>query len=216
MKKISIVFLLFVLPSFLLAQTNVDKLVQTLDSLGLSSFDHWKVSPDLKLLQGMTGDPTQPGFDDSKWENLSLNQSIYPDTCWIRKEITLPRFNLGQPVSGKIKVLVSVDDYGYLWVNGVSKGYFPWDGEFDLTDNAQPGQKFLIAIKACNTGGPLRLIRAEIQTENTSEMRSMIQDFSLSLKVGQKMLGFDTYQTSGGKKEDPGIDKSKSSREEKL
>jgi len=216
MKKISIVFLLFVLPSFLLAQTNVDKLVQTLDSLGLSSFDHWKVSPDLKLLQGMTGDPTQPGFDDSKWENLLLNQSIYPDTCWIRKEITLPRFNLGQPVSGKIKFLVTVDDYGYLWVNGESKGYFPWDGEFVLTDNAQPGQKFLIVIKACNTGGPLRLLRAEIQTENTSEMRSMIQDFSLSLKVGQKMLGFDTYQTSGGKKEDPGIDKAKAPREEKL
>src|SRR5208283_2123620 len=184
--------------------------------LGLSSFDHWKVSPDLKILQGMTGDPTKPGFDDSKWETLSLNQSIYPDTCWLRKEITLPRQNLGQPVSGKIKFLVSVDDYGYLWVNGESKGYFPWDGEFVLTDNAQPGQKFLLVIKACNTGGPLRLLRAEIQTKSTSELRSLIQDFSLSLKVGQKLLGFDTYQTSGGKKEDPGIDKSKTSREEKL
>lgn len=147
---------------------------------------------------------------------MALNQSIYPDTCWIRKEITLPRLNLGQSISGRIKFLVSVDDYGYLWVNGESKGYFPWDGEFILTDNAQPGQKFLIVIKACNTGGPLRLLRAKIQPEQGSELRSMIEDFSLSLAVGQKLLGFDTYQTSGGKKEDPGIDKSKANRDEKL
>jgi len=34
---------------------------------------------------------------------------------------------LGAP--GAVKV--SVDDAGYLWVNGESKGYFAWDGDFD-------------------------------------------------------------------------------------
>jgi len=214
--KTFFLILLALIPSFILAQTNVDKLTRTLDSLTLASIDHWKVSPDLKKMTGMTGDPTQPGFDDSKWETLALNHSIYPDTCWLRKEFVLPQSFLGQPIKGKVKFLVSVDDYGYLWVNGESKGFFPWDGEFILTDNAQPGQKFVFAIKACNTGGPLRLLRAELQFESTPQLRNELQDFALSLKVGQKLLGFDTYQTAGGKKEDPGIDKSKMNHDEKV
>ena len=216
MKPTVIILALLLYSSLLTAQTNVEKLAQTLDSLSLVSFNNWKVSPDLKALKELGDKPAQPGFDDSKWDNLNINASIYPDSCWIRKEITLPVRYLGQPITGSIKFLVSVDDYGYLWVNGESKGYFPWDGEFELTKNAQAGQKFLIAIKAINTGGPLRLLRAEMRPENTSSLVQAIQDFSLSLQVGQKLLSFDTYQTNARKKEDPGIDKSTMDRDEKA
>lgn len=219
MKKSLLLFLIFnfafLIPApSLLAQSNVDKLVQALDSLSLASFNNWKVSPDLKTLK-LSGDPTQPGFDDSRWDNLKLNQSIYPDSCWIRKEISLPKSFLGQQISGPIKFLVSVDDYGYLWVNGESKGHFPWDGEFELTKDAKAGQKFIIAIKAINTGGPLRLIRAELRLEKTSALVKTLSDFSLSLQVGQKLLSFDTYQTNARKKEDPKVDKSSMDKSEK-
>src|SRR5258706_8176305 len=199
---------------FLPAQSNVDRLVRSLDSLGTVSFNNWKVSPDLKTLRAMAGDPTKPGFDDSKWDNLTLDQSIYPDSCWIRKEIMLPELILGQPTGGTVRFLTSVDDYGYLWVNGENKGYFPWDGNVELTKDAKPGQKFLIAIKACNTGGPLRLIRAEMRTSLTSSLRKTIEDLSMSLRVGQKLLGFDTYQTNARLKVDPKIDNSKIAKEE--
>jgi len=199
----------------LVGQTNVDRLVRVLDSLGMVSVDNWKVSPDIKLLRGDQGDPTKPMYDDSKWDNLTLNQSIYPDTCWIRKEVTIPERYLGQPMKGPITLSLSVDDYGYLWVNGESKGYFPWDGEFELTKDVRPGEKFLIAIKACNTGGPLRLIRAEIRTALTSSLRKTIEDISLSVRVAQKLLGFDSYQSNARVKVDPKIDKSKMTREEK-
>src|SRR6267143_1219176 len=197
------------------APTNVDKVVKALDSMGTVSYDEWKVSPDLKNARAITGDPAKPGFDDSKWENLKINQWIYPDSCWIRKEIVLPARILGQPVSGAVKFLVSVDDFGYCWINGESKGYFPWDGEFELTRDAKPGQKFLIAIKAINTGGPLRLLRAQIESEASKPFHKRIEDFSLSLQVGQKLLSFDTYQTNAHKKEDPHIDKSTLDRAEK-
>src|ERR1051326_4005735 len=212
-----LLILLFLLPlESVHSQTNVDKLVRALDSLGTVSFNNWKVSPDLKTFRPGKGDTTKPDFDDSKWDNLTLNQSIYPDSCWIRKEIILPPLILGKPTGGAVKFLTSVDDYGYLWVNGESKGFFPWDGEFELTRDAKPGQKFLIAIKAINTGGPLRLIRAEIETEKTKPIRSMVQDLTLGLRVGQKLLGFDTYQTNAHKREDPHIDKSTLSRDEKI
>ena len=40
--------LLLLVPSILLAQTPVDRLARTLDSLSMISFDEWKMSPDLK------------------------------------------------------------------------------------------------------------------------------------------------------------------------
>jgi alpha-mannosidase len=202
------------LPVVLSAQTNVDKLVKALDSLSLASFNEWKVSPDLKGFKPI-GDPTKAGFDDSSWETLKLNQNIYPDSCWIRKEIVMPSKILGKTIKGPMKLEVSVDDYGYMWINGVSKGYFPWDGEFELTKDAKSGDRYLIVIKAINTGGPLRLIRAQISSTELQPLRSMIENLSLSMRVGQKLLGFDTYQTSSNKRVDPKTDLSTMDKVEK-
>ncbi len=205
---------LFLLPLSLFPQSNVDKLVKALDSLTLASYNDWKVSPDLRYYTP-AGDPTKPGFDDSKWNSLALDQSIYLDSCWIRKDIILPKKILGKPVSGPMRLVVAVDDYGSLWVNGVSKGYFPWDGDFLLTDNAKPGEKFTIAIRAINTGGPLRLITAKIQSDEAKALRTTVDNLSLSFRVGQKLLSFDTYQTSSNQRVDPGTDKSTMDRPEK-
>ena len=214
MKIIRYLAVLLLLPVLLSAQSNVDKLVKALDSLSLASFNDWKVSPDLKGFKP-NGDPTKAGFDDSSWETLKLNQHIYPDSCWIRKEIVLPASILGKAIRGPLKLDVSVDDYGYMWINGVSKGYFPWDGEFELTKDAKPGERFLIVIKAINTGGPLRLMRAQIASAELQPLRAKLENLSLSMRVGQKLLGFDTYQTSSNKSVDPKTDLSIMDRAEK-
>jgi len=207
MKKIFLLFFLTLdCSSLSISQTNVDKLTNAIDSLTAFSFNNWRISPDLS--KKIDGNPTSPGFDDSGWGILKVDEKNYNDSCWLRKEIILPNTILGKPVKGKITFLISVDDYGYFYVNGENKGYFPWDGEFTLTENAKPGDKFLIAIKAINTGGPLRLLQARIDMEGTKDLRQSILDFSLSLKVGQKLLSFDTYQTNARVKTDPGIDKS--------
>jgi alpha-mannosidase len=216
MKKRILLFLF--LPVLVHTQTPVDLLSRKLDSLTSFVYNDWKMSPDLKYRNSIKGDPTAVGFDDSKWDNLKLDQLVYPDSCWLRKEIVLPEKMLGEPVGGVVRFLVTVDDYGYLWVNGESKGRFLWDGEFELTKNAKPGDKFVIAVKAINTGGPLRILRSEIETEKIQSIRRSIKDFSISIQVGQRLLNFDTYQENAysGQKEDPGIDKSKLNRGEKT
>ena len=110
MKSFARVCLLVLLPLTAVSQTNVDRLVKALDSLSLASFNDWKMSPDLKGFKP-NGDPTQPGFDDSGWSTLKLNQNVYPDSCWLRKEIVLPTTILGRAVGGAMRLLVSVDDY---------------------------------------------------------------------------------------------------------
>lgn len=196
------------------AQSPVDRLVAGLDSLGSLRYDGWQCSPDLKAYRP-TGNPALPGFDDSAWPPIRLRSELNSDSVWLRKTIVLPRTVLGMPVEGKVRLLVSVDDYGYLWVNGESRGFFPWDGDFVLTDSARPGQLFTLAVKAMNTGGPLRLLRAELVLEGASPLRQKILDLALSLKVGQKLLSHDSYQTNARRRIDPGIDKTTIPREEK-
>jgi alpha-mannosidase len=199
----------FLLSAILFPQSNVDRLVQSLDALATLSYDSWKYSPYLTRNDIHAAALSQPGFDDSSWQTMKLGQSYSLDFCWLRKEIALPERMLGQPVSGPQKLLLTVDDAAYLWVNGESKGYFAWNGEYELTKDGQPGEKFLIVIKAINSGGPLRLLRAEVEPEELKPLRQSIQDLSLSFRVGQKLLSFDTYQTSSRKREDLGIDKSR-------
>ncbi|MHB1685847.1 MAG: alpha-mannosidase [Ignavibacteriaceae bacterium] len=216
MKAIGYFFIFILFQSMLLAQTNVDRLAFQLDSLS-SSYDNWKISGNLSDKNTVfKGNPYDINFDDSSWSTLTIGENNYDDSCWLRKEIILPDKILGEQVQGKITLLLSVDDYGYLWVNGESKGYFPWDGDFVLTENGKPGEKFMIAIKAINTGGPLRLLRAKLQTESSVSTQEMIKDFILSMKVGQKLLSFDTYQTNSSLKVDPHIDKSTIDRNEKI
>ena len=197
------------------AQTQVDKITGQLDSLSTFSFNNWKISGDLTSNK-ISGNPSLKNFNDSQWKNVKLDESVYVDSCWLRKEITIPEEYLGQVISGKVKLLVSVDDYGYMYINGENKGYFPWDGEFTLSENVKPGEKFLIAIKAINTGGPLRLIRAQLDLDAVKPLQQKIQDLTLSLQVGQKLLSFDTYQTNSRVKVDPRIDKSTMNRDEKI
>ena len=193
------------------AETQVDRLVTKLATLTELSYDDWKASPDIAKA-GIEGDgPSRPTFDDTAWSTLKIGESIRPDSCWLRKKIVLPKRYLGLPVSGPARLKIAVDDAGYLWVDGQSKGYFPWDGDFELTKDAKPGQSFFIAVKAINTGGPLRLLRAQIELalrpEGGGDLRQRAQDLSLSLRVGQKLLSFDTYQTSARNKIDPGVDR---------
>ena len=205
--KTKIILLLFVALQ-MLGQTNVDRVAKALDTLAVISFNDWKMSPDLSK-EKISGNPAAVVYDDSKWKNLKLREWIYPDSCWLRKEIILPDKILGQPISGTLKFFVEIDDEGYLFINGEYKGFIPWAGEFELTQNAKPGEKVVIAIRAINTEGPMGLLRAEVENVGLRKMVNNIAGIALSLRTAQKLLSFDTYQTSSNQKTDPGTDRSK-------
>lgn len=193
-------------------QTNVDKLVEQLELISNATFDNWRYTTDFTLdVQELS----RPDYDDAHWRPLKINEHIYPDSCWLRKVIELPEYIGGLPVQGRIKFLVSVDDYGYFYLDGKNLGHFPWNGEFVLTEEGRPGMRFVILIKAVNTGGPLRLLRARLDFAEDAPVRQLTDNLILSMKVGQKLLSFDTYQTNERVRVDPGIDRSKMDAEEK-
>ncbi len=67
MKKlffIANIFFFFI--SIIMAQTNVDKLTNALDSLTAYNFNNWRISPNLS--NPIEGNPASPEFDDSNWK----------------------------------------------------------------------------------------------------------------------------------------------------
>ncbi|MFZ5516853.1 MAG: glycoside hydrolase family 38 C-terminal domain-containing protein [Candidatus Zhuqueibacterota bacterium] len=216
MKKILLlIWIVLVSASCILAQeqhpTVIDQVCNHLDSALNIRFDHWKYSAT------MTPDAWKPDFNDAAWKTLALDEEVFPDSAWLRRTIVIPNSILGKkPDGGRLTFLVTVDDAGFCWIDGQKKGLFKWDGAFVLTEQAQPGQKFDIAIKAINTGGPLRIIDAKIVWDRVAPISQQIEDYALSLQVGQKLLSNDTYLRIGRTRLDSGVDHSEVPQQQRI
>lgn len=201
------------------AGNEVDALVARLSELTLARVEHWKVSDDLKKsgLDEQGDAPAAPSFDDTAWSSYALDARTDHDACWFRRTIVLPAFASGRKVAGKVTLDLGVDDAAEVFVDGVRRAKFGWTGTVELTSDAKPGDRFLVAIRALNTGGPLRLFRAGLSFEDPAmaSTRRAVEDLSLSLRVAQKLLSFDTYQTNARRTTDPRIDRSTLDRAEK-
>lgn len=131
--------------------TNVDRLVSSLDSVAANAYvNDWRVSPDFSTAV-LGGDPTEVCFDDALWKKEKLGDEISLDSCWIRKGIILPNSTLGKEIHGKVDLYLRLVSYGYMWIGG----YFPFDREFVLTDDAKPvpfrGQHVFVDTKKNST-----------------------------------------------------------------
>ncbi len=191
--------------------SKVDQICAVLEQELSLQMDEWKYS------NQMFADAWKPNFSDKDWKNIIINEQVYPDSAWLRKQITIPSRILGTKVDGgTIRFLVTVDDAGICWINGEKKGLFKWNGEYVLTEDARPGDKFDIAIKAINTGGPMRLLRAELEWDKVKTLSKEVQSYVTSLKTGQKLLSDDTYLKTGRVKLDTGIDQSTIPKERRI
>ena len=120
----------------------------------------------------------EPAFDDSSWKsaNASSFQWGTEEIAWLRTKITVPDDPEGIPIAGgRITFKCAVDDDGVIYVDGREVQKFHWDeGSTVLTESAQPGQTFHIAIKGINTGGPGRLLNSEIEYVATAGVTTSI------------------------------------------
>src|SRR5262245_14746775 len=219
-------------PSAASPQSNVDRVAQALENSATVPQEDWKLSPAFQRIvpdggaaywAAFAGDPRQRDFDDSSWKTFKAGEPIDLEACWLRKLIVLPQRVLGQPMSGSVKLHLTFSGTGELWVDGTSQGR-QGAHDVELTKEAKPGQTFLVAIRASQSPGqgnvhrpgPIRLTKAELILANAEPTRKQIEDFALSLRVAQKLLSFDTYQTNARAKADPGIDKSQIDKAERI
>ena len=147
--------------SVLLAVCSVasaDSLTDRLDSLSTNlvnqfsvSLDHWRFNqPDVPGGQ-------RPDFDDSAWQAIATGFSWHGENTkvWFRARVTIPATVAGQSVAGlPVRIELGMDDDGELYVDGQLREAFHWDdGRYTLTEHAQPGQTYDIAVRGINGPG---------------------------------------------------------------
>ena len=184
----------------------------------ISEIAHRDVGPDLKATGrpnhtfDFTPDARAADFDDSKWE------IIRPDSLeerrghgrlsfnWYRINIKIPEKIAALEIKGSTAVFeIVVDDYAEVWVNGKLGNVLGQQGgsvvagwnapnRVLLTRDAQPGQKFEIAVLGIN--GPI-----SVHSDTYIWVRSATVDFykpgKLSRARGAKLVA---------EKADPSLD----------
>ena len=107
------------------------------------------------------GSPARlPDYDDSSWAVCdNLGDVLSKGVCWAwwRTKITIPQQIDGIDTAGaRLYLETVVDDYAEIWVNGacdlmtgVPHGHNR-PNRLELTQNAQPGQEYSIAILGAN------------------------------------------------------------------
>jgi len=152
------------------ARSATDKLAALSDIIKPAHFQ-WRYKV------GDIANAQDPAFDDSKWESDDTGGEFSwgeDPTAWLRTTITVPEKISGVSVAGsKVTFRCAVDDDGVIYVNGKEISPFHWDqGSAVITENAVPGQKFAIAIKGINTGGPGRLLSSSLEYSALDSVRS--------------------------------------------
>ena len=134
----------------------------------------------------------QPGFDDSGWDTVDVGFKWWPhdSTGWFRARITIPEKINEIPTRGSIiRLHAGVDNAARAYVNGAFRQDFVWaKGDFILTEHAQPGEDFTVALQATNRPGFGSLYEAWL-VNGTAEpliegMRGLVQTVDIALEDG--------------------------------
>ena len=99
----------------------------------------------------------QVSFDDHTWTEVVPGYSwpVENTKTWFRATVTIPTMIAGQSTEGlPVRLDVGMDDDGELYVDGRLKEAFHWDeGHYTLTEHAQAGQTFHLAVRGINGPG---------------------------------------------------------------
>lgn len=172
--------------SLCFSQQTPDQVVDTLRKITATDAGEWRFQH-----------PAQPGgelpaTDDSGWLRVRPEHEWQGDrtAAWYRRTIVIPDNLGGVSLAGSSLTLrCAVDDDMEIFINGEPKGRFHWDqGQVVLTEKAQAGERFLVAIKALNQGGPGRLLWVSLSYDRLERVREPAEQALMRLQFAQQLL----------------------------
>ncbi|MBN2355816.1 alpha-mannosidase [candidate division KSB1 bacterium] len=182
------------------AQSKVEQVCSALEEQTLFVLDDWKLS------RNVEPEAAASDFDDEAWRTIKLRERFAADSAWMRKTFTVPEKILGQNIKGPVILKITVDDWGILYSNGERIDRFNWDGSFTLTQSVRPGEVFSLAVKAVNTGGPMRLMNARLEFPQMRDDLEDVENFIESLRISEALLNENPYPKTDKKRWDLHID----------
>jgi alpha-mannosidase len=134
----------------------------------------------------------KPEVDDSSWELVNVGHRWEGENTnvWYRRTIIVPEKLSGFPIAGEpLRLRLTVDDDGEVFVNGERVQSFHWDqGNAVITRAARPGEKIHIALLGKNRGGPGRLLEARLEADAVSDILARIREHNASVYSAQVMV----------------------------
>src|SRR5215472_3034166 len=129
------------------ADVHFPSVLARLDSLVNAPLDEWRFHADL-------AHPEDASLDDSSWLQLKIAERSADGSRVLRRWIEIPTSLNGYSLQGaQVRLDLQITSEDFLTVAVFSNGSMAFRGDEDaqqpilLTDNAQPGQKFLIAVR---------------------------------------------------------------------
>jgi len=196
---ITLSLLLALFQSMVYAQDEVNDFIKQVQKSSHSYISDWKYN---------TNDITNganPKLDETGWKTISNISSrgttrFYSKDsfCWFRKTIVIPETIWATKVDGKeVSFLVNVGARAEFYVNGKqikslkdaeknSRGNVQ---KIILTENARPGQKFLIAIRAHSDGDWIWFVDDRLDLDKTGTLSERINEFTQEIYLADKILG---------------------------
>jgi len=140
--------------------------------------------------------------DDSKWAQVwPEHRWEKPNSqAWYRMTVEVPeRMGSAPAPDGPLALQVAVDDDGEVYVNGELRQKFHWDeGRVTLSEDARPGQRFVVAVKAINAGGPGRLLSASLRYVGLDPFRADLAAHADRLQFAQELLRIEEAGPEAG------------------
>jgi alpha-mannosidase len=137
-------------------------IVEQLNSITIIPLTHWKIHP------ADGGRWEAPDADDSNWQAYTAKTEWTTGSMWLRRWMELPkqlhgydikgaRLELRWSIGGESTVLLTA------YVNGTQVGVGEDEGSLAIVPSAEPGQKFLLALKVQVLPGHSSVQRAQIE-----------------------------------------------------
>lgn len=166
----------------------MNAVVNQMKKLVYQPIDKWQMTSTLTEAEVL--DPATPA---KKFKKVGSGY-FWADTpsIWIRATYQVPEKVLDVPVAGtKISFAANVEDYGEIYVNGKQvQTFHRADGFATITENANPGDKFLIALKISRNGSQAGLLRdMSIQYAALRELDETVTGFAQAMQSLDFILG---------------------------
>jgi Alpha-mannosidase len=109
-----------------------------------------------------------PSYDDSAWETIPNNHPWDAGTVWLRRWVEIPDLRGGYSFrGGRIEFRLSISNdfprYDTIYVDGVQRHNAEVFEPILITENAEPGRRYLIAIRTQAPAGRVRFRNASLE-----------------------------------------------------
>lgn len=161
----------------------MEETINALRAIACSSLGAWK------FRQGDFGGPERPDYDDRDWQVVGTDYRwLPPDSkAWYRTWIDMPPNIGGLAVAGAtVWLYLRVDDDGIVYVNGKETHRFhSTSPRIVLTQSAQAGERFFVAVQVINYAATGQLVAAELRSDRSEALLEAARTYLADVEVIQ-------------------------------